>query len=254
MTVVLPAPPPLSLNGSFIMQRSTLWLGALVLVAAILVIVGRPETAPPAPAGITDGAPLPAGHPALDGTAAAPATPAGPMVTVLETLESAGYTYARVQAVGETGEESEMWAAGPVTPLEVGQQVSLDGAMGMQNFRAASLDRTFDEILFVNRYGTGVAASAPGAASGVAPGVAMTAEAPPIDGGRVLDVSQGPGYTYVLVEDGDVQLWVAGTQLEVEVGQMVTWDGGAIMRDFESPTLERTFDRLLFADGLRIRN
>ncbi|NNK61603.1 MAG: hypothetical protein HKO98_00210, partial [Gemmatimonadetes bacterium] len=143
----------------------------------------------------------------------------------------------------------------PVTALEVGQQVSLDGAMGMQNFRAASLDRTFDEILFVNRFGSGAETPPAGAASGAAPGAAaLPGEAAPIGGGRVLDVSQGPGYTYVLVEDGDVQIWVAGTQLEVEVGQMVTWDGGAIMRDFESPTLERTFDRLLFADGLRIRN
>jgi hypothetical protein len=147
-----------------------------------------------------------------------------------------------------------MWAAGPVTALEVGQEITLDGAMGMQNFTAASLGRTFDEILFVNRFGTpGAAAAQPAPVAGPS-GSEMTAEAPPIDGGRVLEVHQGPGYTYVHVEDGDVQLWVAGTQIEVEEGQIVTWDGGAIMRDFESPTLERTFDRLLFANGLRVRN
>ena len=237
------------------MQRSTFVLAAAVILAAVLIVYDRPSPPPPAAAGPTAGGALPDGHPPLDAAPQPAGALGGPSATVLETMNSAGYTYARVETVGDDGQPVEVWAAGPVTTLEVGQTVSLDGAMGMQNFRAESLDRTFDAILFVNRFGTGAAGGQASAAPGgaAAPPSSFSGEAAPIAGGLVLEAIQGAGYTYVHVEDDGVRLWVAGEQIDVEAGQAVTWDGGAVMRDFESPTLQRTFDRLLFADGLRVR-
>lgn len=225
------------------MQRSTLALGALVLVAMALILLDRPTPAPSASAGpLAPGAPLPEGHPPLNGTAVAPAAAAsGPFATVLETMNSGGYTYARVETDG-----AEVWVAGPETALSQGDEVSLAGGMGMEGFRAASLDRTFDRILFLNSFQTragGAAASAPAATS---PGSAAAAS------GTVLEVTHAAGYSYLRVDVDGEEMWLAGNQLAVEEGQTVAWNGGALMQGFSSPTLNRTFDRILFADGLRV--
>jgi hypothetical protein len=63
---------------------------------------------------------------------------------ILETMDSGGYTYARLATV-----EGEVWAAAPITPLAVGDQVEFTGGMQMTDFHAPSLDRTFESIWFV---------------------------------------------------------------------------------------------------------
>jgi hypothetical protein len=87
------------------------------------------------------------GHTGHDlGAATQPATAAatgGPGGEVLETFDSGGYTYVRLQTA-----DGELWAAGPVSEVAVGDEVSLVGAMVMKDFEASSLDRTFDEIWF----------------------------------------------------------------------------------------------------------
>lgn len=66
---------------------------------------------------------------------------------VLETTDAGGYTYVRL----ECGDK-EVWAAGPQTALEVGDEVSLDQSMVMESFFSKSLNRTFDSILFVTSF------------------------------------------------------------------------------------------------------
>lgn len=226
------------------MQRSTFFLAAMVIVAAVLIVMDRPETAPPvapasAPAAAGAAGALPEGHPPLSPGAPTGAS-AGPLATVLESMESGGYTYARVETEGE-----EIWVAGPPTELEIGSEVTLGGAMGMENFTAASLGRTFDRILFVN--GFGGAASAGAQARPMAP--AQTGAG--AGTGVVREVSNAAGYSYLRVETDDGEIWLAGTQLEVSEGQTVSWQGGAMMQNFDSPSLGRVFDEILFADGLR---
>ena len=233
------------------MNRSTLVLGVIVLLAAVLIVMDRPEPAPSAgiaPAAPTANGQLPEGHPAVD-----PAVPltgsAGPLATVLEAMESGGYTYARVETEGE-----EIWVAGPPTPLEAGMEVILGGAMGMENFTAASLDRTFDRILFVNSFGSataGVAGGAAGATAGALPPRGSAVAGPGAGSGTVAEVSHAAGYSYIRIETDDGDLWLAGNQIEVGEGQTVSWNGGAVMENFNSPSLDRTFERILFADGLR---
>lgn len=64
--------------------------------------------------------------------------------TVKETMNSAGYTYALVEADG-----TSIWLAAPETVLEVGEAVVWNGGMAMKDFHSNTLDRTFETIYFV---------------------------------------------------------------------------------------------------------
>lgn len=66
---------------------------------------------------------------------------------VLETTDAGGYTYVKLGCGG-----NEVWAAGPQTALNVGDVVSVDENMVMEDFFSKSLDRTFDSILFVTSF------------------------------------------------------------------------------------------------------
>ena len=200
----------------------------LGILAAVGIFMLAPSSSPSpvdAPGPVASGE-LPADHPPIPSGGSA--TSQGPFATVLETMNSAGYTYARVEADGE-----EIWVAGPVTALEPGAQISLAGAMGMQNFTAASLGRTFESILFVNAF----AGPAPAAAG---------------QSGTALEVLHAGGYTYIRVDQDGTEVWVAGMPVDAQEGQTIAWNGGSPMSGFESPTLGRTFDQILFVDGLRI--
>jgi hypothetical protein len=63
---------------------------------------------------------------------------------VLETMNGGGYTYAKVDEGGNT-----YWIAGPQTNLTVGSSVSFIEQMVMKDFTSKSLNRTFDQIVFV---------------------------------------------------------------------------------------------------------
>lgn len=66
---------------------------------------------------------------------------------VVTTMDSGGYTYVEVKT-----EEGTIWAAGPPTKIEAGQHVVIQSSMLMQNFESESLDRTFEEIYFVDGF------------------------------------------------------------------------------------------------------
>lgn len=77
--------------------------------------------------------------------AAAEQTAANYTGTVVEAINAAGYTYINVDVDGE-----KVWLAAPQTPLAEGATVSWRGGMAMRNFASKTLDRTFEEILFVD--------------------------------------------------------------------------------------------------------
>jgi hypothetical protein len=198
---------------------------APMILAAFLMLgsgCGEPNAAPgeaPPQAG------LPSGHPAIPkevfGTGAG--TVAG---MVVETMDSGGYTYARL----DTG-VGEVWVAGPVTPLAVGERIALAGAAAMGSFTSASLGRTFDEIYFVGDF---------------------AADRPPENGTRGVarQVLSGAGYTYVEVFVSEAVSWIAGPEAEVQEGDTVIWQGGTEMGEFHSPTMNRSFDAILFVERI----
>jgi hypothetical protein len=69
---------------------------------------------------------------------------------ITEVINASGYTYAEV----DTGKE-KIWAAGPVTPLKVGDMIAFTTEMPMDNFHSQSMDRDFSKIYFVSKFLTG---------------------------------------------------------------------------------------------------
>lgn len=68
--------------------------------------------------------------------------------------------------------------------------------------------------------------------------------------GKVVQTMNSGGYTYVQIENNGSKLWVAVTQADVKKGQVVTFRPGVVMENFESKTLKRKFDKIVFSDGL----
>ena len=70
--------------------------------------------------------------------------------------------------------------------------------------------------------------------------------------GKVAETMDASGYTYVLVDTGKEQIWVAGPQTAVKVGDEVYIPGGSAMPNFESKTLNRTFEQIIFAPSIMV--
>jgi len=107
-------------------------------------------------------APAPAAAPAAAAAAPAAGTLAG---TIAETMNSGGYTYARLQ----TG-SNDSWIATGELPVKIGDRISATIDMPMENFTSKTLNRSFPMIYFVTgvtRDGVAVAETSP-AASGMA--------------------------------------------------------------------------------------
>lgn len=68
--------------------------------------------------------------------------------------------------------------------------------------------------------------------------------------GKVLETMDSGGYTYMKVDIGTDQPWVAIPEAQVKVGQEITYQPGMVMNNFASKTLNRTFDSIVFSSGL----
>jgi hypothetical protein len=73
----------------------------------------------------------------------------------------------------------------------------------------------------------------------------------PAHSGIASEVLLGGGYSYVRIDEGTRQVWVAGPQTAVVVGDRVQTSAGTEMRNFESKTLKRTFPSVLFVSSIR---
>ena len=153
-------------------------------------------------------------------------------------MNSGGYTYARVATP-----DGEIWMASPTSKTAVGDTVSLAGADNMGPFKSKTLDRIFDPIYFIDKFRpVGVETDS------------FT--------GTVTETMNVAGYTYAKVtvgEDlswmaspdaGESAVWLAAPETQLSVGDVVGWQDGAVMKDFHSSTLDRTFAEILFVGAL----
>lgn len=128
---------------------STLLIGAAAILGIGLIVVSTEvsdrEQAPAAPA-IQEDQALPPGHPPLDGSASGGAEPAGTVLrgTVQETIPASRYVFLQVDVEG-----APVWIATGAIEVSEGDEVAFGEGMPMQDFYSQTLDRTFDEILFV---------------------------------------------------------------------------------------------------------
>ncbi len=67
--------------------------------------------------------------------------------------------------------------------------------------------------------------------------------------GKVVETMNAGGYTYVCVEKKGQKTWVAVPQMQVTVGATMSFMPGAVMSNFTSKTLNRTFDNIVFSGG-----
>lgn len=66
----------------------------------------------------------------------------------------------------------------------------------------------------------------------------------------VNEVLQTSGYTYILGQQSNQEMWMAVTKTEVKVGEKVYFSEAMEMNNFESKELNRVFDRIYFVDKI----
>jgi hypothetical protein len=207
------------------MMRDMRILVGAALVGGVLIAgcSKKDASADPNGAAAQPGSALPQGHPDVSSSTAKP-----PLKGVVkETMDAGGYTYARLDVGG-----NDVWAAGPATKLTVGDTVTISAAMPMQNYTSPTLKRTFARIYFTEGFLKPGQSAAEGAA-GPGQGVVLST----IDAGQ---------YTYIQVNSGGSQIWLAAPTTKLEKGQSIGWTGGTPMKNFQSKTLNRTFESILF--------
>ncbi len=144
--------------------------------------------------------------------ATAPAA-AGMTGSVLETMDSGGYTYVNVDVAGRA-----IWAAGPQVELAVGDTVTIPPGMEMRGYHSKTLDRTFESVWFVTAiqvHGAGSAAAGAAPSHGGKPPAPATAvtDVAPLEGGQTV--------LQIVRDCADL----AGTPIAVR-GQVVKFNGG----------------------------
>jgi hypothetical protein len=68
--------------------------------------------------------------------------------------------------------------------------------------------------------------------------------------GKVVESMDSGGYTYVNIEKDGKNTWVAIPTSKVLVGQDLSFFPGAVMMNFRSKTLDRTFENIIFSRGI----
>ena len=184
--------------------------------------------------------------------AALPAHAAPLAGTVVETIDSGGYTYVQIK----TGEAS-VWAAGPTTPLTKGAAITIDDGMPMVNFHSSSLDRTFDKLYFVNGFSgsTGAMPANPHGQAQAAPAIPLPNIARAEGGQTVAEIVAAKdslagkavsvrgqvtkfnggimGKNWVHIRDSSANDLIVVTQGSAAVGDIVMVEGKvAVNRDF----------------------
>ena len=81
----------------------------------------------------------------------------------------------------------------------------------------------------------------------------LTLHAGDVFEGTVVDTLQGGGYTYMQIDDTKKKYWVAVEGTKVEKGTEVRFTEELKAKNFESKSLNRTFDEIVFASNLQYR-
>lgn len=70
--------------------------------------------------------------------------------------------------------------------------------------------------------------------------------------GKVVETMDAGPYTYIQLDIGsDMRLWAAIPKKDLEIGEEITLHGGdMVVENFNSSTLNRTFDIIIFATGV----
>lgn len=70
--------------------------------------------------------------------------------------------------------------------------------------------------------------------------------------GKVLDVIDTSMYTYLQVSGDKGPIWLAASKTKVAKGATIGYPNGAVMTNFYSKSLNRTFDTIIFLDKVEV--
>jgi hypothetical protein len=76
----------------------------------------------------------------------------------------------------------------------------------------------------------------------------------PANEGKVLSTLDAPGYTYMELANTEKRFWIAAPTTRVKVGDRVRFEQSMVMKNFNSKTLNRTFDQIIFVNSAAILN
>ncbi len=68
--------------------------------------------------------------------------------------------------------------------------------------------------------------------------------------GKVLQTMNAAGYTYLQLDTGGQKVWAAIPESKVKEGEEVTLVANMELRNFKSKSLNKVFDRIIFATGM----
>jgi len=68
--------------------------------------------------------------------------------------------------------------------------------------------------------------------------------------GSVTETMNAGGYTYLCLEKDGQKKWAAIPESQVKVGDEVEISQGMVMSNFTSKSLNRTFDAIIFSQGI----
>jgi len=199
------------------------WL--LALWMACSAETTAPPEAPAAPTAPEAPAPVEAPAPAEEAVAR--------LGVVKEVSSTERYTFFRMDACGQ-----EAWVAGPPTEdVAEGDVLAMPEGMVMTDFESATLERTFDVILFVEW-------------------VKKTDEQPqcapvvkPTENQRigiVMETSEAGGYHYAKLDNCGEHFWIAAQGAPIQAGTTLLTERGNVMTDFTSPSTGETYDEIVF--------
>ena len=72
--------------------------------------------------------------------------------------------------------------------------------------------------------------------------------------GKVLSALDAPGYTYMELANTEKKFWIAAPTTRVKVGDRVRFEQSLVMKNFNSKTLNRTFDQIIFVNSATVLN
>jgi hypothetical protein len=70
--------------------------------------------------------------------------------------------------------------------------------------------------------------------------------------GKVLETMDASIYTYVQVTGANGPVWIAASKTPVTKGSTISYPDGAVMTNFTSKSMNRTFDKIIFVDKIKV--
>ena len=96
---------------------------------------------------------------------------------------------------------------------------------------------------------SGIAVAAPQSDSSV---IHLAAASKYPNQGKVVEVIDTSMYTYMQVASSSGSIWLAASKTNVAKGANIGYPNGAVMKNFYSKSLNKTFDTIIFLDKIEI--